>query len=130
MANSGRSTRRNCDLSVKSIFELVAELEGNVAGDGGELAGNGIVDNNVTLVLEIDNQEAGLPGHNFDEEMAVMDADGIAQLIAGLDGARKKRVNPRDIPNFGGQPHEDADDWLIRYERFTDYYGMNDDDRV
>ena len=61
--------------------------------------------------------------------MAVIDAAGIATLLQGLQGNQTVRVNSRDLPTFGGQPHEDADEFMLKFEACSTANGWNEGDK-
>ncbi len=52
----------------------------------------------------------------------------IVQPIVQVQSSLAKPINPRDIPSFSGQSHEDVDDWIQLYSRAGEYYGWTDAD--
>ena len=128
--SSARQLRSNTDLSSQSIFTLVESRCQSLESEDEDIesVASEILNVSANELVEI-QIDATAPAENAEEENAlIMNANDIANLMAQIENQRQKRVNPKDFPMFSG--YGDAYDHMVTFERFSNYYGMNDDEKA
>ena len=77
------------------------------------------------------NMQQGLGEVGLVNNQALVNAQDIAVLLHGIqNNQRPRKINPNDIPTFSDQGHEDADDHLLRFERFADFHALDEPEKV